>query len=271
MRTVWRSSSATPCSLSAARTPFSASAPAARASDAVGPERGDVDVDACAVGRRGDRGRAGDRQGAQDVQRPVRFRALAPAQREHPHSQRRGQCDPNAQHAQSSHCGSPSLGSPPSVGLPPPDQRRARCLGSARRARRGGESTGAPSRREPPIALPDQRRRLTERWRALRVARVATEAPEHRIPPTIAVTSLETPIANVEHVETVLSELRARMTRSEAPSRLPCLRRRHFGDQCMPAPDEASSLLGQGDALAAATASAQVLAELLKRRAEACR
>ena len=69
----------------------------------------------------------------------------------------------------------------------------------------------------------------------------------------------------------VLSELRARMTRSEAPSRLPCLRRRHFGDQCMPAPDEASSLLGQGDDLAAATASAQVLAELLKRRAEACR
>ena len=70
---------------------------------------------------------------------------------------------------------------------------------------------------------------------------------------------------------TVLSELRARMTRSEAPSLLPCLRRRHFGDQCMPAPDEASSLLGQGDDLAAATASAQVLAELLKRRAEACR
>ena len=68
-----------------------------------------------------------------------------------------------------------------------------------------------------------------------------------------------------------LSELRARMTRSEAPSRLPCLRRRHFGDQCMPAPDEASSLLGRGDDLAAATASAQVLAELLKRRAEACR
>ena len=61
------------------------------------------------------------------------------------------------------------------------------------------------------------------------------------------------------------------MTRSEAPSLLPCLRRRHFGDQCMPAPDEASSLLGQGDDLAAATASAQVLAELLKRRAEACR
>ena len=56
-----------------------------------------------------------------------------------------------------------------------------------------------------------------------------------------------------------------------APSLLPCLRRRHFGDQCMPAPDEASSLLGQGDDLAAATASAQVLAELLKRRAEACR
>ena len=69
----------------------------------------------------------------------------------------------------------------------------------------------------------------------------------------------------------VLSELRARMTRSEAPSLLPCLRRRHFGDQCMPAPDEASSLLGRGDDLAAATASAQVLAELLKRRAEACR
>ena len=63
----------------------------------------------------------------------------------------------------------------------------------------------------------------------------------------------------------VLSELRARMTRSEAPSLLPCLRRRHFGDQCMPAPDEASSLLGRGDDLAAATASAQVLAELLKR------
>ena len=61
------------------------------------------------------------------------------------------------------------------------------------------------------------------------------------------------------------------MTRSEAPSLLRCLRRRHFGDQCMPAPDEASSLLGQGDDLAAATASAQVLAELLKRRAEACR
>ena len=55
------------------------------------------------------------------------------------------------------------------------------------------------------------------------------------------------------------------MTRSESPSRLPCLRRRHFGDQCMPAPDEASSLLGQGDDLAAATASAHVLAELLKR------
>ena len=69
----------------------------------------------------------------------------------------------------------------------------------------------------------------------------------------------------------VLSELRARMTRSEAPALLPCLRRRHFGDQCMPAPDEASSLLGQGDDLAAATASAQGLAELLKRRAEACR
>ena len=69
----------------------------------------------------------------------------------------------------------------------------------------------------------------------------------------------------------VLSELRTRMTRSEAPSLLPCLRRRHFGDQCMPEPDEASSLLGQGDDLAAATASAQVLAELLKRRAEACR
>ena len=69
----------------------------------------------------------------------------------------------------------------------------------------------------------------------------------------------------------VLSELRAQMTRSEAPSLLPCLRRRHFGDQCMLASDEASSLLGQGDDLAAATASAQVLAELLKRRAEACR
>ena len=80
------------------------------------------------------------------------------------------------------------------------------------------------------------------------------------------------PLAEVpKHYLKVLSELRARMTRSEAPSRLPCLRRRHFGDQCMPAPDEASSLLGQGDDLAAATASAQVLAELLKRRAEACR
>ena len=45
------------------------------------------------------------------------------------------------------------------------------------------------------------------------------------------------------------------MTRSEAPSLLRCLRRCHFGDQCMPAPDEASSPLGQGDDLAAATAS----------------
>ena len=69
----------------------------------------------------------------------------------------------------------------------------------------------------------------------------------------------------------VLSDLRARMRRSEAPALLPCLRRRPFGDQCMPAPDEASSLLGQGDARAAATASVPGLAELLKRRAAACR
>ena len=68
------------------------------------------------------------------------------------------------------------------------------------------------------------------------------------------------PVADVGAAGWVLSELRTRMTRSEAPSLLPCLRRRHFGDQCMPAPDEASSLLGQGDDLAAATASAQVLA-----------
>ena len=87
--------------------------------------------------------------------------------------------------------------------------------------------------------------------------------------PDLVVTVIGRPA--LERCLPVLSELRARMTRSEAPSLLPCLRRRHFGDQCMPAPDEASSLLGQGDDLAAATASAQVLAELLKRRAEACR